>query len=112
MSGSVASTVGPSERTPGRASRAKRCTSGKAALSASNAGVAARSVRGSSPTALVSASSRAARAAAVVLKSAMRLLSRRGSLIAAAVAPASRTKSARSPGRLPSSASETIAVNL
>jgi hypothetical protein len=112
MSGSVASTVGPSERMPGRASRAKACTSGKAALSESKAGVAARSVRGSSPTAVVSASSRSPSAAAVALKSAISVARRRGWLIAAAVAPASRTKSPRSPGRLPSSASDTIAVNL
>ena len=97
---------------PGRASRAKRRTAGKAALSASSAGVAARSVRGSSPTAVRSALSRPASAAAVVLKSATSARSRRGSLSASAVTPPSRIQSPRSPGRLPSSASETIAMNL
>ena len=112
-SGSVASTVGPSERMPGRAPRAKRRTSGNAALSASSVGGAARSVRGSSPTAADSALSRSASAPAVVLKSATSARRRAGSASSApATTPWSRIQSPRSRGRLPSSASETIAENL
>ena len=98
---------------PGRAPSAKRRTSGKAAFSASSVGGAARSVRGSSPTAVRSADSRDASAAAVVLKSATRSRSLPGSATSASeTMPWSRIQSPRSPGRLPSSASETIAVNL
>ncbi len=53
----------------------KRRSGGNAAFSEASAGRPARSVRGSSATALLRSVSRAANAAAVVLKSVMRLLS-------------------------------------
>ncbi len=102
MNGSDASMVGPVDLTAGRSAAASARTAGKDALSASSAGPAARSVRGSSAIVCSSADWLRENAAAVRLKSVIRLCSCGGlASSASATVPASRMKPLRSPGCRP-----------
>ena len=84
MNGSEASSVGPEERTPGRASTAKARSDGSAELSDASAGDPTRSMSRSAGIEASSATSSRAKAPAVMLKLVTRSFSASSSSTSAA----------------------------